>query len=135
MPEPHEELLEIAGRLERLATEREEPRVEKPLTALEDAANTIGKAWSGSWLGYHSSTYYDSLKSPPPGAHFSQEWGYTHTTGTWIEFDTDEMDKTIRQLAETPNIEHAMLVSLLRRRLKHSTVTSPKSFPCSVLKI
>jgi len=31
MHESHEELLEIAGRLERLATEGKEPRVEEPL--------------------------------------------------------------------------------------------------------
>jgi len=79
LAESHEELLEIAERLERLATDAKEPRVEGPLAALEDAANTIGKAWSGSWAGYPSRVYYDGLKLPPPGAHFSQEWGYALT--------------------------------------------------------
>jgi predicted nucleotide-binding protein len=108
MAESHEELLEIAERLERLATDAKEPRVEGPLAALEDAANTIGKAWSGSWAGYHSRVYYDGLEPPPSGAHFSQEWGYgTHTTGTWREFDADEVERTIHQLAGRPNLEHA----------------------------
>jgi hypothetical protein len=107
MPESHEELFEIANRLQRLATDGKESVVEEPLAALERAANTIGKAWSGSWLGYHSRVYYEGLKPPPAGAHFSQEWGYTlDTTGTWREFDPDEVEKTIPQSAGNPNLEH-----------------------------
>jgi hypothetical protein len=40
MPESHEELFEIANRLQRLATDGKESVV--PLAALERAANTIG---------------------------------------------------------------------------------------------
>jgi hypothetical protein len=50
MAEPQEELFEIADRLERLANDAKEPRAEDSLAALEDAANTIGKGWRGSWL-------------------------------------------------------------------------------------
>jgi len=50
MAEPQEELFEIADRLELLANDAKEPRAEDPLAALEDAANTIGKGWRGSWL-------------------------------------------------------------------------------------
>jgi hypothetical protein len=48
-------------------------------------------------------------KAAPLGAHFSLEWGHTqpYTKGTRREFDADEIEKTIRQLAGSPNIERA----------------------------
>ncbi len=73
--EPHEELLEIADRLEGLSQPATVPEVKEPLERLEEAAIRIGKAWSGSCLGYHSRIYYRDLTPPPPGAHFSSEWG------------------------------------------------------------
>jgi hypothetical protein len=70
MPQSHEEFLEIANRLKLLATAGKEAVIEKPLAALEHAANTVGRAWSGSWLGYHSCVYYVGLKPPPRGSTF-----------------------------------------------------------------
>jgi hypothetical protein len=48
-------------------------------------------------LGYQASVYYNDLQTPPPGAHFSQEWGLMDrfgiqgTTGDWREFRTKEI--------------------------------------------
>lgn len=110
--EPHSELLEIADRLERWAQQAESPDVRESLTRLEEAAGAIGKAWSGSWLGYHARVYYQNLKPPPPEAHFSIEWGLKNswpvrdTIGSWQEFDGKEVEKAIFRLANDPELKH-----------------------------
>ncbi len=70
-------------------------------------AESISKAWSGSWLGYHSSVYYENFSVPPRGAHFSSEWGiYSDygmlgmgSTGDWIEYNSDEVISYIEDKA------------------------------------
>ena len=90
---PEKELLAIAERQSVLATAYHDPSVEGPVTAIEKAAEIVGKAWGGSWLGYQSRVYYKGLTSPPPGAHFSAELGMYgdgldrwHNYGRWEEF-------------------------------------------------
>jgi len=111
--EHHAELLEIADRLDQWGHEAESSDVKKPLDRLEEAATATGKAWSGSWLGYHACVYYRNLKPPPPSAHFSREWGLQETlaiedtTGEWEEFDEDAVEKSIYKLAENPDLKRA----------------------------
>ncbi|WP_375576185.1 TIR domain-containing protein [Paracidovorax oryzae] len=82
----------------------------KPLASLEREAARAAKAWSGSWLGHHSRVYYQNLESPPPGARFSQEWGFQDTytipstVGDWVEVDYDDLIKYIEQQAGNPDI-------------------------------
>ena len=109
----HEELLEIADRLDQQAREAESSNVKGPLQRLEEAATTVGKAWSGSWLGYHACVYYKNLKPRPPGAHFSPEWGLKEswpiedTTGDWQEFDEKEVEQAVHKLAGNPDLRRA----------------------------
>lgn len=56
-----DELFKIADRLEVQSKKLQEEDMDKPLQALSDAAERVGKAWSGSWLGYHSKIYYADL--------------------------------------------------------------------------
>ena len=76
------------------------------LDALDQAAEKIGKSWSGSWLGYHSCIYYQDFMSPPPGDHFSQEWGFMNvpiggSTGDWAEYDSKQKPEIIiKQIAK-----------------------------------
>lgn len=77
------------------------------IDALSNAANAIGKAWSGSWLGYHSRVYYIDFQPPPPGATFSQEWGFIEsyrieTNGEWEEYDFDDVIRIIYEKAGNP---------------------------------
>jgi predicted nucleotide-binding protein len=108
--ELHEELLEIADRLDDVAKDGDTPEIKEPLERLEDAATTIGKAWSGSYIGYHARTYYRDLKPPPPGDHFSQEWGMMRswasqdTGDDWVEYDPDEVQRRIRAAAGNPGL-------------------------------
>lgn len=106
----HEELLEIADRLGDAAKRAGAPEIADPLRRLEEAATRVGKAWSGSALGYHTRIYYRGLKPPPPGDHFNQEWGMQDswpiaaTTGDWVECDPDDIERTIRGLAGNPDL-------------------------------
>lgn len=72
---------------------------------LDTAINDAGKAWSGSWLGYHSRVYYNGLNPPPPGAHFDPASGLrdqylSETRGDWREFDYDEVYDAIRGVVD-----------------------------------
>jgi predicted nucleotide-binding protein len=76
-------------------------------TSLEQAANDIARAWSGSALGYQSRVYYVDFAQPPPGAHFSSEWGFMGTfqgtTGEWREYRYDDVMMLIRSRAGNPD--------------------------------
>src|SRR5262249_7852983 len=78
------------------------------------AAESVGKAWSGSWLGYQSRVYYKDLKPPPAGAHFSSEWGFENiewvdgaTTGDWEELTGERVENHIRRLAGNLDLDPA----------------------------
>jgi predicted nucleotide-binding protein len=112
--ESYEELFEIARELEAAAAFGSGTDVIEPMDALERAANEIKRSFSGSWLGYHSRVYYDSLEPPPPGANFSQEWGLKDlrltrlgSRGAWREFDPQEVKDHIFRLAGDPNLDSA----------------------------
>lgn len=94
----------------------DKPEIIEPLKSLEDSANYIGKAWSKSWFGFHSCIYYAALEPPPPGAHFSSEWGLDYatgmgTTGEWEEFDPDFVKAEIRKRAGNPDLSQALEIS------------------------
>ena len=74
----------------------------------------VGRSFSGSWQGYHSRVYYAGLSTPPPGAHFSQEWGLMNTYasslgshGDWCKFDAEDVKAHIRHSAGAPDLETA----------------------------
>lgn len=111
----HEELFALAENLNKVAEDTETNQIIKPLAAFEDAAKTIGRSFSGSWQGYHSRVYYAGFLSPPPGAHFSQEWGLMDTymsslgsSGDWREYDLEEVNAHIHKLAGAPSLEKAV---------------------------
>ena len=112
MTDTHVELLTIVDTLQGLAARGAEPEIQDPLQNLRRAAEEVGKAWSGSWMGYQANVYYRDLKPPPPGAHFNPEWGMMpsafvpeRTTGDWIEYDPEEVSSFIYKRAESPNME------------------------------
>lgn len=117
MSEIHEELLQIADKMELYAQEAKQENIILPLSKLGKAANTVGKAWSGSWLGYQAFVYYNDLQVPPPGAHFSQEWGMRDTfgidgtTGDWCEYKNDDVIAAIHTLAGNPDLDSAEKLS------------------------
>jgi hypothetical protein len=80
-----------------------------PFKQFAEAEQQFAKAWSGSNLGFHSCVYYKDFQPPPPGAHFSVEWGivarFQGTTGEWVEFPRDKVRAAVCRLAGNPNIE------------------------------
>ncbi|MCB6177008.1 nucleotide-binding protein [Rhodobacter sp. Har01] len=113
----HEELFSIAERLEGAATDEALKNAEPALEKLEKAATEAGRAFSGSWQGYHANVYYKGLQPPPPGAHFSQEWGLLHTFGSlgskgdWEEQDPIKLASELRKKAGKPDMAEILAAS------------------------
>lgn len=109
----NQELFEIAERLGNLSQKAFSPEVKEPLERLEEAVASVSKAWSGSCLGYHARIYYKGLKPPPPQAHFSPEWGMMNawpiveTRGDWVEYNPDDIERAIYEIAGNPDLEPA----------------------------
>jgi hypothetical protein len=106
------ELRQIVEELQSFLESLRESETEKPLEALEKSAAEVGKAWSHSFLGYQSHVYYEGLKPPPAGAHFSSEWGLEGrysmgTRGDWVEFPEDVVEKEVKKRAGNPDITKA----------------------------
>jgi hypothetical protein len=70
-----DELDQIAAKLASVADEAKDPLVKQPVDALNTAAQDVGKAWSGSNIGYHARVYYQGYESPPSDEMFSRKWG------------------------------------------------------------
>lgn len=107
----YEELFAIAEGLEYIRTSPELTAAEGDLSALSDVAVEANRAFSGSWLGYHAYVYYKDLAPPPPGAHFSQEWGLQDLSftsmgsqGDWREHDPSELQTYLRTKAGNPDL-------------------------------
>jgi predicted nucleotide-binding protein len=76
------------------------------IETLENATSEAAKAWSGSWLGYHSRVYYNGLQPPPPGAHFDPASGLadryiSDTRGDWREFEYDHIYDELKSIVDT----------------------------------
>ncbi|UPL20168.1 TIR domain-containing protein [Alcaligenes faecalis] len=99
--------------------EKESARLDKYLdydcTAIDrllSAAEKVGRSWSGSWLGYQSRVYYEGFDDPPPGAHFSIEWGLYSgydsvglcSVGNWREYPFQDVIKYIESDAGNPDL-------------------------------
>jgi len=95
-PDLREQLLAISDSLDGLVARGNQDEIQIPLQSLKQACNQVGKSWSGSFLGYHAFIYYLNLQPPPPGTHFSQEWG---PGDNWIEYDPEQIGSVIRELA------------------------------------
>lgn len=102
-------LLELSARLATVAAQIDDARLSRPLAALLECAERVGRSWSHSCLGYHALVYYEGFRPPPPGAHFSPEWGLMEimrgTTGDWREYTHDEVTSHIEKCAGRPDLE------------------------------
>ncbi len=113
----HEELFQFIEPLSAAASAIERDEIAQPLSALRAAVAEVGRSFSGSWLGYHSRVYYEDYQTPPPGAHFSQEWGLMDTLGSlgsvghWREYPFDEVKQRVLHLAGNPDLSAATAAS------------------------
>jgi predicted nucleotide-binding protein len=109
MTDPATELDKIATNLIQARNELTSAVAIGSYAALRDAATDVGRSWSGSQIGYHALIYYDGFRIPPPGAHFSQEWGLMDafsmgTRGEWRECQADVVEAEILKRAGNPDI-------------------------------
>ena len=110
---PSDELLQIASNLDALVDRGQCEEIQRPLKQLAQAVEDVGKASSGSWLGYQANVYYKDLQPPPPGAHFSTEWGLSNSAfvrgsvGEWVEYDAEDVIAEIHRLAGDPDLKPA----------------------------
>jgi hypothetical protein len=117
-----EELLGIADALKE-KHETFEREHAPTLRRLGEAATAIGRAWSGSNLGYHALVYYDGLRPPPPGAHFSLEWGLRDdifsggTHGDWREYQREDVAAAINLAGGNQDLTAARAASLALAKL------------------
>ena len=122
-PNLMQELNSIVGVLDQMSERGHGDEIERPLEALKAAAEEMKQAWSGSCLGYHANVYYRNLVPPPPGEHFSPEWGIqprafvTGTTGDWLEHALEDITATIYQRAGNPDLEPARAWELEARNV------------------
>ncbi len=86
------------------------PEVNESVSGYNESAEEVGKAWCGSWFGYHSRVYYNNLQPVPPGARFSQEWGFldrlsNKTVGEWREYDFDAVYSAITSIGAPQSVQ------------------------------
>jgi predicted nucleotide-binding protein len=108
---------EFVGELRTLATSMKEVADRGGSSSIGGAAKTlleacvnVARAWSGSFIGYQSTVYYEGLQPPPQGAYFSSEWGLMTgiygggSRGSWIEYRYSDVIDAIEQLAGNPDL-------------------------------
>jgi hypothetical protein len=111
MPSRQDDLFEVSRQLTGYADVGKRKDFVGTLDGIEKITEAFGRSFSGSWLGYHSKVYYKDFAPPPPGARFSQEWGFdptfgiTETRGEWREFDFEQVANEILRQAGHPDIK------------------------------
>ena len=102
MTDAVQELLLIADELGELAERGQQDEIQQPLLRLKRAADEVGMAWSGSWLGYQAYVYYRDYRSPPQETYFSKTGGLARSRGDWVEQSYDKTIEIILTRAENP---------------------------------
>jgi hypothetical protein len=102
-----DEVVRAARRSERAARAFENDPLKGLRGQIQEAINDVGRAWSGSWLGYQARVYIRGLRPRAPGEHFDSEWGRaggfsSETSGDWAEYDQAAViNETLRRAGLT----------------------------------
>lgn len=100
MSDVGDELLQLAEQLASHGAKDRDTALIAPLERVGVVLEKFNHSASGSWLGYHANVYYALFQQPPPGAHFSSEWGLGDrfslgTTGNWREYSPEAVKNAI----------------------------------------
>jgi len=109
-----EELSQAAEECEQIAFDFLEGETHQLRTKIEEAANEVGRAWSGSWLGYQAYVYTDGLVPKKPGDHFDSTSGasaFNETSGAWAEYDPKSVEAVLLEQAEVSLEEYNELLA------------------------
>ena len=94
------EIRRIVNRLRRAARPLMSGDERGLLDRLEAAADEVGRAWCGGYLGYHSMVYKADLRPCSAGDYFDLEWGTggpfsNQTRGEWAEFTPEAIEAEV----------------------------------------
>jgi predicted nucleotide-binding protein len=98
-------IVRAARRCERAAGLFNKPPVDGMIQRLTDACQEVGKAWSGSFLGYQATVYIAGLRPARPGEHFSSEWGPMRSNGDWVEYAFEGVKEAIEHRAGVRDVQ------------------------------
>ena len=94
-----DEMVRAARRCERAAALFKKDPIDGMIRRLSNACQEVGRAWSGSFIGYQSTVYIDGLRPAQPGEFFSIEWGPMRSNGEWAEYAFDGVRGEIERRA------------------------------------
>ena len=97
------ELFEVVCAFEKMAENATDPKITQPIQRRIDACQEVAKAFSNSWLGYHSRVYQEGLVARP-GARFDMQWGLSElrfgdSRGQWAEYDPEAIKAKIVKMS------------------------------------
>jgi len=127
------ELQQLSIKIKKISEELENKKFKEPFTKLSDSANDIGLSWSGSFLGYHSRTYY--LNFEQPQAIFNKEWGINRSQGNWKIYIEDFVIDEIYRKAGNPKLEYQEQLSKSAENLFEKSKKEIKSILVNVYEI
>jgi hypothetical protein len=110
---PTQELFQLADTAAGTRARLQEKAISEPLRELHQICAEVGRAWSGSNLGYHATVYYTNLQPKPPHAQFSAEWGLMDVWPThqpdpgWQMIDYKDVNDYIVSRVGHDDIENA----------------------------
>lgn len=104
-----DDFVRTSRKCERLARTFKKEPLDSMRKRLLQAAQTVGEASSGSWIGYHAFIYKDDLQPKQPGEHFDsgvEPGAYSSVTrGEWAEFSFDAIKKEVLSRAGKPDMD------------------------------
>ncbi|WP_420594399.1 TIR domain-containing protein [Deinococcus sp.] len=123
MSELSDDFLAVADQLSAMREQYISSQALRTAQELEAAGILIGKAHSGSWLGYQSRVYYEDYNPVPSDAVFSVEWGliggtWESSRGEWRQYSSDETRNYILDIVGKQEVKDA----------KHSLKTLSENF-------
>ena len=99
----HSKFASITAELDQLWDESQSAEVQQAVDLLWAAGYAVNQSWSGSRLGYHANVYFRNFAQPPPGEHFSVEWGIDGgpfgSRGEWVEYNPEDVAQAMRERA------------------------------------
>jgi predicted nucleotide-binding protein len=104
------ELRQIFDELDAFGKKWKQSGAQGVLDKLSASGKQVGQSWSKSWIGYQARVYYKGLQAPPPGQHFSSEWGFNdgfggQTGSNFEEFKPEHVEAVIFRRAGDPDLE------------------------------
>lgn len=101
--------LEIVSSCRSISEEIDSGPLHDVIQRINEAVRLIGRASSRSWIGYQANVYYRGFRNPPPGDHFSSEWGFQDafsnpTSDNWIEVSYEDVEEAVNELAGNPDL-------------------------------